>query len=56
MKNLANILQTQGMQAKHAGAVQANEARALENVGNLAQNNPDLAKLLNNPEVDLKPY
>lgn len=55
MKNLTNILQSQGMQTKHAsGAVQANEARALENVGNLANSNPDLAKLMNDPNMDFK--
>ena len=55
MKDLTNILQSQGMQTKHAsGVVQANEARALENVGNLANSNPDLAKLMNDPNMDFK--
>jgi len=54
MKNLVNILQKQGMQAKHNASVANAETRAMENVGKMAQNNPDIAQLLGDENVDFK--
>ena len=56
MKDLSNILLgTQGAQTpSNATSVAANEAKALGQLGELAQNNPELALMLNDQNVDFK--
>ena len=56
MKDLSNILLgTQGAKTpSNAAYVASNEAKALGQLGELAQNNPELALILNDQNVDFK--